>query len=74
MAEAVYDKSNAALPATYASGINDGFLYGELDPLVRIMENGLSFEVNVAEGQKTGFFWISGTTGLYCNNTARADR
>jgi 23S rRNA (cytosine1962-C5)-methyltransferase len=34
----------------------EGHRYGNTDPLVRFLENGLHFESNVVTGQKTGFF------------------
>jgi 23S rRNA (cytosine1962-C5)-methyltransferase len=33
-----------------------GFLYGQFDPLLTIEEHGLKFWVDVANGQKTGYF------------------
>lgn len=50
----IYDKSAATLPERYA--VKNGKLWGEDTTQVVILENGRRFQVNVAEGQKTGFF------------------
>ena len=50
----VYDKSAATLPGHYPS--ENSILAGEDVTEVVILENGRRFRVNVAEGQKTGFF------------------
>ncbi len=53
---AAYDKSRETLPADYAAGISNGFLFGSA-PLPRICtEYGRKFEVDFEKGQKTGFF------------------
>lgn len=51
----VYDKSKESLPANYASTITNEFVVGS-DVETVVKENGNSFYVNWAEGQKTGFF------------------
>jgi 23S rRNA (cytosine1962-C5)-methyltransferase len=52
---AVYDKSSKTIP--FKSGIEpvDSFLIGQTEP-GQVTENGLLFNVNWVEGQKTGFF------------------
>ncbi|MDE5731307.1 MAG: class I SAM-dependent rRNA methyltransferase [Alistipes sp.] len=54
---AIYDKSSQTVP--FKAGLNavDGYLYGApgVMPLT-VLENGLKFQVNWEEGQKTGFF------------------
>lgn len=52
---AIYDKSESTLP--FKAGINpqNGYLYGKADNFVAL-ENGLKFNVDWLEGQKTGFF------------------
>ncbi len=52
---AIYDKSEGTLP--YKAGLNpeNGYLYGHTDNFTAI-ENGLKFNVDWLEGQKTGFF------------------
>lgn len=52
----VYDKSSATLPDRYANEIDDGPLLGEPGTEVVIRENGRRFRVDIASGQKTGFF------------------
>lgn len=52
---AIYDKSEGTLP--YKAGLNpeNGYLYGHTDNFMAV-ENGLKFNVDWLEGQKTGFF------------------
>lgn len=52
---AIYDKSESTLP--HKAGLNpqNGYLFGSSDNSIA-MENGLRFNVDWIEGQKTGFF------------------
>ncbi len=50
----VYDKSAAVLPDRYPT--EDGILAGDAVTDIVILENGRRFHVDVAGGQKTGFF------------------
>ncbi|OAV42898.1 class I SAM-dependent rRNA methyltransferase [Lewinella sp. 4G2] len=50
----VYDKSSSTLPGHYQA--ENGVLAGEELTELVILENGRRFRVNVADGQKTGFF------------------
>ena len=50
----VYDKSAATLPGHYSA--QDSVLAGEAVTEVIILENGRRFHVDIAGGQKTGFF------------------
>jgi len=52
---AVYDKSSKTIPFKAELNPVDGFLLGESDPVV-VSEYGNLFQVDWAEGQKTGFF------------------
>lgn len=55
--ESIYDKSSQTVP--FKAGLNavDGYLYGTPGQMPRtVSENGLKFQVNWEEGQKTGFF------------------
>lgn len=52
---AVYDKSDKTLPFKADIQPENGYLLGESEPCV-VQENGLSFQVDWIEGQKTGFF------------------
>jgi 23S rRNA (cytosine1962-C5)-methyltransferase len=53
--KAVYDKSAGTLPFKANLNAADGYLWGEkqVEPA---LENGLKFEIDCEEGQKTGFF------------------
>ncbi|MDR2414130.1 MAG: class I SAM-dependent rRNA methyltransferase [Odoribacteraceae bacterium] len=52
---AVYDKSEATLPFKAGLHPKNGYLHGYADGRV-VLENGLRFNVDWIEGQKTGFF------------------
>ncbi len=52
---AIYDKSEGTLPYKAALEPHNGYLYGQADQFIA-MENGLKFNVDWLEGQKTGFF------------------
>jgi 23S rRNA (cytosine1962-C5)-methyltransferase len=52
---AVYDKSESTIPFKAGLDIRNGFVYGD-QAVTEIMENGCRFSVDVATGQKTGFF------------------
>lgn len=54
--QTVYDKSHAVLPERYATTFTDGPLLGTLPDELIVRENGRRFRIDVAEGQKTGFF------------------
>lgn len=51
----IYLKARKTLPQRFQEGIQDGFLAGD-SAEVTIKEFGHSFKINVATGQKTGFF------------------
>ncbi|MDE6451269.1 MAG: class I SAM-dependent rRNA methyltransferase, partial [Odoribacter sp.] len=52
---AIYDKSESTLPYKAAITPQNGYLYGTAENFIA-MENGLKFNVDWLEGQKTGFF------------------
>lgn len=52
---AIYDKSETTLPYKAAIEPHNGYLYGKADNFIAL-ENGLKFNVDWLEGQKTGFF------------------
>lgn len=52
----VYERSDAKVRELEGMERYKGFLGDEFDPIVEITENGVRYEVNVADGQKTGFF------------------
>ncbi|KYP79523.1 class I SAM-dependent rRNA methyltransferase [Ferroacidibacillus organovorans] len=53
----VYERSDAPVRALEGLAESVGPLYGECEDVVEIKENGLSFIVDIAEGQKTGHFF-----------------
>lgn len=52
---AIYDKSESTLPFKAPIDPHNGYLYGSADNFIAL-ENGLKFNVDWLEGQKTGFF------------------
>ena len=53
---AVYDKSEGTLPFKFFEKAANGFILGNAENEIEVTENGYKFLINVAEGQKTGFF------------------
>jgi len=52
----IYERSDAKVRLLEGLERVKGFLSEPFDPLITIDENGILFKVNVAEGQKTGYF------------------
>lgn len=52
---AIFDKSESTLPYKAAIEPKNGYLYGKAENFIAL-ENGLKFNVDWLEGQKTGFF------------------
>ncbi len=52
----VYERSDAKVREQEGMERTKGFLGPEFDTLVEIVENGVRYQVDVKEGQKTGFF------------------
>src|SRR6476661_8805145 len=53
----IYDRSDAGARAHEGLETTTGVLYGEAPPeFVRVVENGIQYEINIAEGQKSGFY------------------
>ena len=52
----IYERSDAKVRLKEGMERVKGFLSEPFDPMVEIMENGVRYQVDVAEGQKTGFF------------------
>ncbi len=44
--------------------LHKGFIGPEFPTLVEIVENGVKYQVDVKDGQKTGFSWIRSTIVL----------
>lgn len=53
---AIFEKSTSALRKREGLTEEKGHLYGDTNPEVEVLENGLLFSVHVLEGQKTGLF------------------
>ena len=51
---AIYNKSGETLPNRNTS--TDGYLFGEVTTPHRALENGVNYEIDWVNGQKTGFF------------------
>lgn len=55
--EGIFDRSDAGARAHEGLTASHGKLYGQAPPeFVTVKENGVSYEVNIAEGQKSGFY------------------
>ena len=52
----VYERSDAKVRLKEGMERVKGFLSEPFDPMVEIVENGVRYQVDVADGQKTGFF------------------
>lgn len=54
--EGIYERNDVPVRELEGLELRSGFLKGSFDPLVTITENGLKFWVDLAQGQKTGYF------------------
>ena len=52
----IYERSDAKVRLKEGMERVKGFLSEPFDPMVEIVENGVRYQVDVADGQKTGFF------------------
>ncbi len=52
----IYERNDAAVRELEGLPLKAGFLKGPFEPLVEINENGMVFQVDLAGGQKTGYF------------------
>ena len=52
----IYERSDVSVRKKEGLEEVKGFLYGEFDPRVKIVENGLEMVVDLENGQKTGYF------------------
>lgn len=52
----IYERSDVAVREKEGLQKFKGAIYGDFDPVVKITENGLEMLVDMAEGQKTGYF------------------
>ncbi|WP_127579800.1 class I SAM-dependent rRNA methyltransferase [Paenibacillus koleovorans] len=53
----IYERSDVPVRKLEGLELRTGVLYGDCPRYVRIMENGLELEVDIVEGQKTGYFF-----------------
>ena len=70
----VYERSDAKVRLKEGMERVKGFLSEPFDPKVEIVENGLKYLVDVAEGQKTGFFLDQKYNRLAIQPLARGGR
>lgn len=52
----IYERNDVSVRELEGLPLKTGFIKGPFDPLVEITENGLKFLVDLAGGQKTGYF------------------
>ena len=55
--ELIYERNDASVRAIEGLPLQKGFLKGQGDTLLTVRENGLLFQVDIENGQKTGFFY-----------------
>ena len=58
----VYERSDAKVRLKEGMERVKGFLSEPFDPVVEIVENGIRYQVDVAEGRRPASFWIRSTT------------
>jgi 23S rRNA (cytosine1962-C5)-methyltransferase len=72
--QAIYERS--LIPSRRQEGLKDaqGLLMGHLPESIRILENGLSFEIRLENAQKTGFFLDHREMRQWIRNMAQGKR
>ena len=55
--QGIYERSDVSVRRIGRLEERTGMLYGECPRIVEIVENGLKLEVDIVEGQKTGYFF-----------------
>ncbi len=70
----IYERSDAKVRLKEGMERVKGFLSDPFDPVVEIVENGVRYQVDVAEGQKTGFFLDQKYNRLAIQPLARGGR
>lgn len=55
-AKGIYERSDARVREKEGLALTKGFLTKPFDTMVQIIENGVKYYVDIADGQKTGFF------------------
>ncbi|MFF2481635.1 class I SAM-dependent rRNA methyltransferase [Paenibacillus sp. NPDC058071] len=53
----IYERSDVGVRQLEGLEKRTGVMYGECPPIIEIEENGLKLEVDIVEGQKTGYFY-----------------
>lgn len=53
----IYERSDVSVRKLEGLEERTGVIYGECPPIVTIVENGLQMEVDIVQGQKTGYFF-----------------
>ncbi|WP_445670188.1 class I SAM-dependent rRNA methyltransferase [Paenibacillus sp. PL2-23] len=53
----IYERSDVSVRGLEGLEERKGVLYGQCEPIVIIEENGLKLEVDIVDGQKTGYFF-----------------
>ncbi|MFF2090333.1 class I SAM-dependent rRNA methyltransferase [Paenibacillus sp. NPDC058174] len=53
----IYERSDVGVRQLEGLEQRTGVLYGDCPPIIEIEENGLKLEVDIVEGQKTGYFY-----------------
>lgn len=54
--QGMYERNDVSVRALEGLALQTGFIGTPFDPVVQIHENGLTFQVDLAGGQKTGYF------------------
>jgi len=70
-ASSVYERSDAEVRALEGLAHRVGPLVGTPPPMARIVEDGISYDVDVAKGQKTGFYLDQRDNRLLARSLAR---
>lgn len=55
--QGIYERSDVGVRLLEGLEERTGILYGKCPPVIEIEENGLKLEVDIVEGQKTGYFF-----------------
>lgn len=54
--KAIFNKSSSTLRSSGSDGVKDGFLFGGVEEYFTARENDMTYRIDYALGQKTGFF------------------
>ena len=67
----IYERSDARVRTLEGLERIKGFLSEPFDTLIKVDENGVKLEVNIADGQKTGYFLDQKYNHLYIRNICK---